>query len=281
MADAAAARTTPDARPLARRELLAGVVLVGLANGIAPRILGSVAELGWQTALMATFDISAIVWIGCAMLLSLLWHAPDEPVKRADGAIAALCLAAFLLPLGQASWAALTLLALYLALTTRAGTPLRRAGLVLFMLCLPMLWARLLLSAFSAVLLNTDAALVAALAGTTAVENAVPFADGSGHLWIAPACSSVLNLSLTLLCAVLFCVGSGLAWSWRMTAWTALACLAVAAINIARLTALVLIPAAYDQIHGPEGATAVGLVMLAAMVAILAFGTRHERARLG
>lgn len=256
-------------------------MLVGFANGIAPRIGASVAEQGWATALLVTFDISAIVWIGCGMLLSILWHAPDAPVRRADWAMAAFCLVAFLLPLGQAAWVALTLLSIYLAATSPARSALRRGALVLFMLCLPMLWARLLLSAFSAVLLNTDAALVAAIAGTRAVENAVPFADGSGHLWIAPACSSVLNLSLTLLCAVLFCVGSGLAWSWRMAGWTALACLAVAAINIARLTALVLLPASYDQIHGPEGAAAVGLLMLAVMVGILAFGTRHERARLG
>lgn len=279
MADAAAAGTTPDARPLARHELLAGVVLVGLANGIAPRIAASVAEQGWATALLVTFDISAIVWIGCGMLLSILWHAPDSPVRRADWAVAALCLAAFLLPLGQAAWAALTLLSLYLAATSPARSALRGAALVLFMLCLPMLWVRLLLSAFGTVLLNTDAALVALLAGTTAVENALPFADGSGHLWIAPACSSVLNLSLTLLCAVLFSVGNGLAWSWRLTGWALAACLAVAAINIARLTALVRMPAYYDQIHGPEGAAAVSLLMLAAMVGILAFGTRHERAR--
>ncbi len=258
--------------------MMAGLILVGLANGIAARAVTAVTESGWQAALFATFDISTIVWIGCVLVLRLAWQAPDTPLRRWDGPVAVLCLLAFLLPVGQASWVALTLLALHLGLTTPADSALRRAGFLLFMLCLPLFWARLLLSTFSGVFLDTDAAIVAALAGTTAMQNTVPFADGSGILWIAPACSSVLNLALTLLCAALFAVGNALPWSWRLTGWTLLACIAVSAVNIARLTALVLFPAQYDRLHGPEGGAAFSLLILAVMVGILAFGTRHERA---
>lgn len=257
---------------------MTGLVALGLANGFAARAATYAAENGWEAGLLATFDISVIVWIGSVMVLRRVWRTPDGPLKRGDGPLAALCIFAFLLPIGQASWLALTVLALHLRATSAPGTPLREAGLLLLMICLPMFWARLVLSTFSGVFLDTDAAIVARLAGTTATQNTVPFADGSGILWIAPACSSVLNLALTLLCAALFAVGSGIAWSWRMTGWTLLACGLVAGINIARLSALVLFPAQYDRLHGPGGGTAFALLILAVMVGIFSFGIRHERA---
>ncbi|MEW6123101.1 MAG: hypothetical protein AB1698_10855 [Pseudomonadota bacterium] len=261
-----------------RRDLMAGLILLGLANGFAARAATFAADNGWEAALFATFDISAIVWIGSIMVLRRAWQAPDAPLRRGDGPLAVFCIAAFLLPVGQASWVALTVLALHLRATSPPGTPPREAGFLLLMICLPMFWARLLLSAFSGLFLDTDAAVVALLAGTTATQNTVPFADGSGILWIAPACSSVLNLALTLLCAALFAAGSGVAWSWRMTGWTLLACGVVAGINIARLSALVLFPDQYDRLHGPGGGLAFSLLILAVMVGIFSFGTRHERA---
>lgn len=259
---------------------MGGLVVVGLFNGFASRAAASVIEVGWQDAVLATFDISVIVWISGFVLLKLIWLAAREPVTRLDGFVAALCLLVFLLPIGQASWLALTLLSAYLGTTSPPRSALRRAALLLFAMSLPMMWARLLISVFSGPLLHADAAFAAALIGTKAVENTVPFLDGSGSLWIAPACSSTLNLALTLLCACVFVTGYGLRWSWQMIGWTILAGLSVVAVNTARLAALALYPSHYDTLHGPAGATAFSLLILAVMVAILGYAAKRERAPL-
>ncbi|MEP9376691.1 hypothetical protein ABLE91_08275 [Aquabacter sp. CN5-332] len=254
-----------------------GLTAVGLINGFASRAITSVMDMGWHAAVFATFDVSAIVWISCVLLLNLMWSAPREPLLPLDGVAAGVCLLAFLLPLGQTSWLALTLLSAYLGITSAPRSTLRRAALLLFAIGLPMMWARLLISFFSGPLLNADAAMVAALVGTQAVENTVPFPDGSGSLWIAPACSSAINLALALLCGTTFVVGYGLDWSWRMAGWTLLACLSVVAVNIARLAALALYPSYYEALHGPEGGAAFSLLILAVMVGIFAYAARRER----
>lgn len=276
MADLAAPAATAG-RLFSRNTMMTGLAIAGLANALAPRMVASVLEVGWHNAILSTFDISAIVWISCVLLLDLLRSGPQAPLHRHDLPVAACCGLAFLIPIGQASWVALTLLSLYLGATSARDTPMRRAALLMFALTLPTLWLRLLLSFLSGPLLHLDAVLVATLVGRQAVENTVPFADGSGSLWIAPACSSVLNVLLTLLCGVAFVTAKGLDWSWRLTGWTALAILGVVAVNTGRLAALALFPASYTTLHGPEGGAAFSLLILAVMVGAFWLAVRHER----
>lgn len=271
---------TTGLRALSRADLCLAVVLAGLANGFASRALTSISEMGWEAALYATFDISALVWIACFILAQRLRQVPPRPVRGADLVMGLACAAIFVMPLGQASWLALTLFGLYMVATAREAPGLRTAGLLLLAICLPMFWARMLLSLFAGPLLHADAALVAGLLGRTAVENTIPLTDGSGVLWIAPACSSVINIALTLLCAALFVSGNNLAWSGRLVAWTAGACLAVGAVNIARLCALALFPAQYDTLHGAEGGAAFAFLILLVMVGVMALAVKHERAAL-
>lgn len=265
---------------LNRNILVTGLALAGLANALAPRVVGSVLEQGWYNALLSTFDISAVVWISCVLLVDLLLSAPPVPLQRRDMAVALGCGLAFLVPLGQLSWLALTFLSLYLGLTAAPGSALRRAALLLFMLTLPMLWLRLLLAFASGPLLHLDAVLVATLLGREALHNTVPFADGSGALWIAPPCSSALNVLLTLLCGVAFATANGLRWSWRLTGWTALAILGVVAVNTGRLALLSLFPAYFSTLHGPEGSGAFSLLIFAVMVGTFWLAVRHERTHL-
>lgn len=266
-------------RPLARADVALAVALAGLANGMASRAITSVAEMGWHAALFATFDISAIIWFGCFILVKRLLSAPRHPARALDLTLAAACALAFLLPVGQASWIALSIFALHLILSgPRSG--LRAPGILLLAVCLPMFWARMGLSLFSGPLLNADAAMVAAVLGRPAVENTVPLADGSGVLWIAPACSSIINVALAVCCAALFVTLNGLVWTWRLAAWTLATCVAVAAVNIGRLCLLAQFPASFETLHGPEGGAGFALLILGVMVGMMALAVKHERAAL-
>jgi hypothetical protein len=147
-----------------------------------------------------------------------------------------------------------------------------RAGAIVLATTVPMFWARLVMSIFSDVVLQADAILVAMLAGTSRSANVVPFADGSGALWIAPECSSVANVSLALLCAVLVVKASGSAWTLRNLTFGALACLAVMAINVARIGLVAVHPAQYDLIHGAAGASLAAWLSAAVVVGLCLLG---------
>lgn len=265
---------------LSRNALVAALAIAGLTNALAPRMVGSVLEVGWYNAVLSTFDISAVVWISCVLLLDLLISGPAVPLGQRDRAVALACGLAFVVPLGQLSWVALTLLSLYLGLTSASGSALRRAALLLFMLTLPTFWLRLVMAFASGPLLHLDAVLVATLVGQQAVHNTVPFADGSGTLWIAPPCSSALNVLLTLLCGVAFATANGLRWSWRFTGWTVVALLGVVAVNTGRLAMLALFPSHFSTLHGAEGAAVFSLLIFVVMIGTFWLAVRHERTYL-
>lgn len=284
MSSASAAKAeaaAPLSRAFLQRDLWCALVVVGLGNGIAARAITAIGEVGWADAIYSTFDVSIIVWAACAVLLGRVWALTEAPVRRVDLAVACACTGAFLLPLGQASWVGLTLLSVHMTVSSPRGSDGRRAAALLLALTLAMLWARLLLSVFSGPLLRTDAALVAALLSVQAMDNTVPLADGSGVLWIAPACSSVLNLALTLLCAQTFLARSGRPWTLRAVLWTLVAGALVFALNIARLAVLAAFPRFYDVLHGPAGQGMFGLLTLAVIVGVLVLGGVGGEARRG
>jgi exosortase/archaeosortase family protein len=130
------------------------------------------------------------------------------------------------------------------------------------------------LTTLSGPILGADAAPVAALTGVERLGNTVRFADDSGYLWIEPDCSSLTNMSLALLCWVLFAQLRGRRWSAAALAWCLAACLAVVAVNVARIGLMVHMSTAFDLIHGPVGAAIAGWLGLAAAVGISALGTR-------
>ena len=94
---------------------------------------------------------------------------------------------------------------------------------------------------------------------------------------IAPYCSSVANISLAILCWVLFAQFRGLDWSLRSAAWCLLACLAVILINVVRIGLMVLHREQFDLIHGPIGAALANWLSIAAVLAICLWGTRPVR----
>lgn len=212
----------------------------------------------------------------------MLLRAPREPLTRTDSIVAACALGAFALPLGSASWVALTGLALYLlrdavALRGCSPSPVHRGAWVLLAITGAMFWGRLLLSSASGPILGADALLVGRLAGTETVGNTVRFADGAGYVWIAPGCSSLANISLAILCWVLFAQSRGFGWSLGGVGWCLLACLCVVAINVARIGLMVLYREHFDLIHGPTGATVASWLSVAAVLGVCLYGTRRGR----
>jgi hypothetical protein len=268
---------------LSRTELFASLCILGFANGIVDRVHGAVMADGAAAALMITFNISAIVWIAFFVCPLLLLRAPRKPLDRADLIVAAGALATFMLPLGPLNWIALSGLALYIlrdsfALRGRQPlSPAHRGAWILLATTGVMFWGRLLLSSASGPVLEADALLIGWIAGTEQVGNTVRFADGEGYIWIEPGCSSLTNVSLAILCWVLFTQSRGLRWSFGNTAWCLLACLCVVAINITRISLMVLHREHFELIHGVTGTTIASWLSVAAMLGICAFGTRRGR----
>lgn len=264
-----------------RRDLFAALAVVGIANGLIARVLESAGNIGWLSALLNTFDISALVWVALYMIPARIWQADDEPMTRTDIALGLMCLVAFFIPISQASWLALTALGAYLLVFRTRNGAFRDAGWLLLAVSIPMLWARLMLSVLSGPILKLDATLIAHLVGTTHVENAVRYLDGSGVMWIAPTCSSLANITLAQLCWIIFLVGSRTPWSKAAVGWGVLACVMLAAFNVLRLLILLLNPTHHAILHGPAGNAVVSWLTTAALVVFCWLGIRVLNRRPG
>jgi hypothetical protein len=266
-----------------RGELFAGLSVLGFANGIAGRVCRAILDDGAAAALASTFGISAIVWVAFIACPAMLLRGPREPLGRADLVMAAGVLTATMLPFSSLSWVALTGLALYILRDVwvsrgrRLSLPVHRGAWILLATTGAMLWGRLLLLSASGPVLGTDAFLAGWLAGTKAVGNTVRFAGSGDYVWIGPPCSSLANISLAILCWVLFAQFRGLTWSVRHAGWCLLACLSVVAINVTRIALIVLHEEQFDLLHGPTGAVIANWLSVAAVLGICMWGTRRVR----
>jgi hypothetical protein len=269
---------------ISRADLFAGLCILGFANGIAGPVRMAVAQQGLGPTIYNTFGISVFAWIAFFACPMLLRRAPWEPVRRADLRVGGCALAAFMLPVTTFSWLALTGLALYL-LRDRAAhhaasllSFAHRAGWVLVATTVTMSWVPQLLGA-AGTLMVADAMLVGWLSGAPRVGNTLRLADGSGYVWIEPGCSSLMNASIAFLCWVLFAQARGRRWSPGGVIWCLVACLAVIAINVARIAAMVRFPGYSSVIHDPgsAGAMVASWLSAGAVVGICALGTRRDR----
>jgi exosortase/archaeosortase family protein len=193
-----------------------------------------------------------------------------------DFAVAAAVCLAFLAPMPSLSWLAIAGAAAYLTWTSAPHTPMRRAAAVMAAMTVPMLWARILFAAFSNIILGIDAKLVAWIVGTESSGNTIPFADGTGVLFLEPACSSLTNLSLALLCGVLFVKAYDRSWSASIMGTTLLACSATIAINVFRIGLIGVFPDSYDVIHGTVGAMLAEWTTILVVLAIYSAGIKPD-----
>lgn len=257
-----------------RNRYFGALIAVGLANGAIVRIADAVRRDGWALAGLDTFGISAIAWLAAAAAVAFAFGAPSAPLRRADLAVGLAAAIAFLAPAPQLSWIGLTGVALYLWRTAGRRDRARRAALVLLALTVPMFWSHLLFAAFGGGILSIDAKMVGAIVGAGSAGNTIPFADGQGVLFLEPGCSSLSNVSLSLLCAMLFVQCQNGGWTPRMAAAACFACVVTIAVNVVRIALMGIYPSYYQLIHGPVGANLAGWGTMLAVAAICMAGSR-------
>jgi exosortase/archaeosortase family protein len=251
-----------------RGEFFAGLFILGFSNGIFERITWVVANVTIANAILVTFGISVLVWVACFIAVSLLLRQPPEPMTRNDLILGVAVIAAALLPSAKASWIALTGLGIYGLRCFEAGTPARRAAFVILAVTVPMFWSRLVFAMLSDLILQADAILVSLIVGTERVGNTVGFAGNSGFLFIAPACSSLADVSLAVLGWALFTQALMRRPSLKDIWWCLVACSAVFVINVTRIALIGLHREHFELLHGRVGAGVAGFLALVAIVGI-------------
>lgn len=256
-----------------RERRFAFAFLLLVLNALTTFAAAAVVLRGWTTAVLALFDISAIVWLAVAAALAILWQAPDgNPGKRGDGPILAFAVLAALVPVPTASSAALTLIAAWLWLTSPSGSPLRRASAIAFSLTATLLWGRIMLSWGSGLFLTADARFVALIAGTRNSGNAVFFPDGTNFL-IAEGCSSLHGVSLALVLWVTVVQYFRIRVDRRAWLTLAAAVLGAVLVNGLRLATIARNPREFDYWHTGDGGAMFGWLALIVIVAVVYRGT--------
>ena len=263
-----------DAMP--RDEFFAGLYILGCVNGLGLRVIQSVDQLGWTGALLATFQVSGIIWMACLAGVWLILRDKTDQIRLVDLVVGAGFLVLVTVPIGAASWVAVTALSLYILLFTNAHPSRRRGAVILLATAVPMFWSPLLFRFFANFILKLDASLVGWLLGTTRTGNMVRFADDFGYLVIFPACSSLANVSLAFLCWVMISQLTRHRWSPQDAAWCLLACASVIAVNVTRISIMGLSPAHYAALHNPQADLVASLIILAVTVACCLLGVRRE-----
>ncbi|MDA9409927.1 hypothetical protein [Bradyrhizobium sp. CCBAU 45384] len=263
------------ANELPRGQFFAGLLALGCASGLASRAIQWIHRLGWLDALLGTFDISVVVWVSCAVGVSLVFQDRTAGVRSSELALGAAFLLLIILPIGPVSWLAVTALSLYIITSTEISSS-RRGASILLATTVPMLWSRLLFHFFAEPILRIDASLVGAILRTRRTGDIVEFADGSGVLVILPACSSLANVSLALLCWVTMSQLVSHKNSAYDLFWPFWACFSVVVVNVTRISVMGLSQWHYAVFHGSWGAAITSAIILGLMVGICALGVRRE-----
>jgi hypothetical protein len=78
------ARGTAVLGGMSRADLFAGILVGGCANGLAARVIDSVAQQGFGGSLVSTFDTSLVVWIACYFGITFVWRDHPEKIHYRD-----------------------------------------------------------------------------------------------------------------------------------------------------------------------------------------------------
>ncbi len=265
---------------LRRDELFAGLYVLGCANGLLGRFIQAVHADGALGAALS-IDINIIVFFACFAGLSVMFSSVrqglgDQAVRNLDILVSVLFLILIALPIYPLSWIAVTGLSLYIIIFARDSSDRVRAAIILFALAVPMFWSRLLFQLFAKSILDIDAALVAAMLNSSRAGNMVRFADDSGFMIVLAPCSSLANMSLAFLCWISITQWVRHRWSPVDFLWSGLACAAVVAVNVTRISLMGLGQSYYGAIHNQWGDLVTNTIMLVLMVTFSVLGARRE-----
>ena len=263
------------ASELPRGEFFAGLFALGCVSGLTSRIIQSITARGWVGALFDTFEISLIIWVSCVAGIALVFRDRTIGVRSSELAMGAGFVVLVTLPIGPLSWLAVAALSLYIITSTRVASS-RRGATILLATTVPMLWSRLLFQFFANIILQIDASLVGWILGTHRTGDIVGFADGSGVLVILPACSSLANVSIAILCWVTVSQLVGHKKSVYDPLWCLAACVSVIAMNVTRISVEGLSQWHYATFHSPWGDALVNTIILGLIVGFSVLGVRRE-----
>jgi exosortase/archaeosortase family protein len=229
----------------------------------------------WEGAL-AGADLNVIILLACFAGISLVSTKTSERLQPLDLVVAMVFLILVALPIFPLSWVGITVLSLYILVFASNNRERVRGALILLAMTAPMLWSRLLFQIFAKPILDIDALLVSLLLGTQRTGNMVGFLDGSGYMIVLPACSSLANMSLALLCWVAITQWAGHRWVAKDVLWAGLACASVIAVNVTRISLMGFSHRHYELIHSSWGDMITNSIMLALMVGVTVLGARRE-----
>jgi len=257
------------------RHLVFGVLALAFVNGLFLRVSEYVNENGFGEGLLATFNISIVIWVAMWLALDLVRKADFGPTRRLDYVAIGVMLVFIGLPVSALSWVGLTGFSLYF-LVTRPGNPSVRATFsVVLALCFSSVWSRMIFRFFMETILRIDTLLVATVTGRPFTGNLINAADGSTTLQVLEACSSFSNMSLAFVGWIVARSYYGTRGLVRSMFFVALSCLAVVTVNTVRIGVIALRPDLYDIAHGTIGANVASLIMTAAIAMISLKGARR------
>jgi hypothetical protein len=260
---------------LPRNEFFAGLYILGLANGLVGR-LSSTSNFDDWTGVVQSLDLNVVVLFACFAGVSAFFCDDREQIRPADLAVAAVFLMFTAIPISALSWLAVTGLSLYILLFANGSAARKRGAVILLALTVPMLWSQMLFRFFAKQILDIDALLVASLLGTDRIGNMVGMADGSGHMVVLPACSSLTNMSLGFLCWVSITQWAEHRWSAVDILWSLLVCMSVIAVNVTRMSLMGLSHWHYEIFHSDLGNMVANFIMLCLMIGFSVLGARRE-----
>lgn len=266
---------------LTRSEVLTLTYVAIVLSGLFPVVMKSIQDLGYLHAISSTFSISAIVWISLGVAMNFALQDAEQKITILDGAV---CLVVFLLcflPITSMAWFLLTVFSLYVMVTSfkSVGRNAYRAAWILLALTVPMFWSKIVFNLFSNYFLQIDAIFVSSITASERIGNLVAMPGGDGYLQISAPCSSVANISLTVLCWTLFTQIKGLRWAPINMLWCAFAGLSVLAVNVTRISLIGFFPERYELLHGPVGSTFTSWIVALVVMCICYQGAGFGRVK--
>ena len=242
-----------------------------------PTFIGeAIALRGGFGAALNLFDISAIVWLAVIACLTLLWQSDDiSPPSVRDWAVTVIIAGVSVLPFPALSAAALSGAGIWGIFTAPAGSPARRASIILLSLSAFFFWGRVVLALGAGPMLAADAQFVSWISGLSASGNIVTSVDGTKFV-IAPGCSSLHGISLALVLWTTALTYLARPVTSRLIAFLVLAIVATIVVNGFRLVMIGWNPEHFDYWHIGDGAMLFGWVALLAVTGVLYWGMRHD-----
>jgi exosortase/archaeosortase family protein len=245
---------------------------------VTGKVYLSISVNGLSAAATSLFGISALVIICVYLVFTNLAQADkNRPFQRDDIPFLTLIIAANLIPTSVVSWLCLTALGAreyYLAGNDRIS---RRAAALMLGSTMAMFWGRLVFTLASNFILKGDAILVSIITGSARVGNVVYLPNDAGFLWIADPCSSFQNISLAILCWLMFTEYANRPRTTNDYWVCFLACVNVVIINVTRIAILARRPDLFEFVHGPYGAAIAGYLSTIIVLVICATGIKREQ----